>query len=302
MILITGARGFLGRYCVRGLSKLDEPLFLTTSDKNACGRDGDHVLHYLNLEEPESLNNLPEDVDTVLHLAALIPKKGEELSFSRFMKVNADGVKKLIKAVAKRGCKQFVYASTQMVIEKPIYNPVDEDHPLTPISDYGLSKAVGERYCLSYAKTLNINVTSLRFAGIYGANQPPGYVLTIFIDRAMNGLPLIVSGTGKVRRELLYVKDAARAILCTLNSNISGIFNIGEGKGGVSIKELAEGISDVFSNGKSLIEYKEDLKDEGEDFYMNVEKAKRELGFIREFDLRKGLLDYKLELSLGGKQ
>lgn len=294
MILITGARGFLGRYCTEEVSKLNSPLFITTSNKRACGKDDNYLFYYLNLEEPESFSILPNNIDTVLHLAAIVPRKNEMMPFSKFIDINAFGVKRLIEAVAEKGCKRFIYASTQMVIEKPFYLPVDETHPLVPLSDYGLSKALGERYCLSYAKFLN--VISLRFARIYGAGETPGFVLTNFINRAINGLPLIVYGQGKIHRDLLYVKDAARAILCALNSNASGVFNIGSGNG-VSIRKLAETVSNVFSNGLSPVELKYELKDVGEDFYMDVKKTRRELNFIPRYSLNEGLVDYKLELS-----
>ena len=105
MILVTGARGFLGRYCLRELLRLNEPLFLTTGNKNACGKDGNLTFTYLNLEEKDSFNKLPDRIDTVIHLAALIPKKNEIISFSRFMDVNACGVERLLKVVSERGCK-----------------------------------------------------------------------------------------------------------------------------------------------------------------------------------------------------
>ena len=148
---------------------------------------------------------------------------------------------------------------------------------------------------MSYDDSLGMSVVSLRFAQIYGYGENPGFVLTSFIDRAQKGLPLIVYGSGKVIRDLLYVKDAVRAILLALHSDVWGGYNIGSGRG-VSIKELAEAISDVFSEGISPIEYRYDVKDEGCDFYMAGEKARTELGFVPRYSLREGLIDYKTEL------
>jgi len=293
MIIVTGASGFLGQYCVQELSKMNLPLFLATADKKALEDTRNHY-YYLNLKEPESFFALPNTIDTVIHLAAVVPKKNETVLLTEFMDINAIGVKSLIEEVARRGCKRFIYASTQMVIEKPFYLPVDEVHPLVPLSEYGLSKAVGEKYCLFYARSLNIETISLRFAQIYGAGENPGYVLTNFIERARKGLPLIVYGSGKIIRDLLYVKDAVRAILYILHSHAQGIYNIGGGRG-VSIKELAEAIAEVFGKGRSRIEYK-NIHEGGEDFYMSIEKARTELGFVPQYSLREGLADYKAHM------
>ncbi|MBI4619833.1 MAG: NAD(P)-dependent oxidoreductase [Desulfobacterales bacterium] len=296
MILVTGARGFLGRYCLRELSRLDEPLFLTTGNKNACGKDGNLTFNYLNLEEKDSFNNLPDRIDTVIHLAALIPKKNETISFSRFMDVNACGVERLLKAVSKRGCKRFIYASTQMVVEKAFYLPVDEAHPLVPTTDYGITKAIGEKYCLSLQEALNLDVISLRFVGIFGAGENPGFVLTNFIEKATKGLPLLVHGSGKEEKDLLYVKDAAQAVIKALNSRAIGVFNIGSGRG-TSIKELAETISEVFGEGISMVEFSPAITDSCSSFYMDIGKARHELGFAPQYSLKDGLADYKRELE-----
>jgi UDP-glucose 4-epimerase len=294
MILVTGARGFLGRYCLKELYKLRKPLFLTTSNKRVCGDNSDY--YYLNLEEPESFSVLPENIDTVIHLAAIIPEKNKVVPFKKFMDVNALAVRRLIETVAMRGCRRFIYASTQMVVEKPFYLPVDEDHPLVPDSDYGLSKAVGERYCQSYAERSNIKVIVLRFSHIFGAGEKPGYVLTKFIERAEKSLPLTVFGSGRDRMDLLYVKDAAKAVSCALHSDVSGIFNIGSGVG-ISVRELAKATSDVFSNGVSSIEFKHERKDSGRDFHLDIRKAKEAIGFTPKYSLAEGLMDYKSELS-----
>ncbi len=295
MIVVTGARGFLGRYCVRELKKLGRRLFLTTSDHACLAKGTEDHYHYLNLEEPDSFSSLPDEIDTVLHLAAAIPKKNEVITFSRYMNINASGVKLLLEKASSCGCKKFIFASTQMVIEKSFYVPVDEVHPVVPISDYGLSKTVGERYCSSHALSENMSVISLRFSQIYGAGENPGYVLTTFIDRALNKQPLVINGKGMIRRDLLYVKDAVRALLCAMQSHCSGIFNAGSGTG-TSVRELAETISAVFSDGLAPVEFNNEAREEGENIIMNIEKTKRDLGFSPQFSLEKGLMDYNSEL------
>lgn len=295
MIVITGANGFLGRYCVRELSDRGLPLFLTTSNKKLLNEDKEHKFHYLNLIEPDSFNNLPDSVHTILHLAAEIPKKDKTIPLTKFIDINATGVMQLMMAAAKKGCKRFIYASTQMVVERAFYLPVDEKHPMVLQSAYGLSKALGERYCLDLAESLKMSAVSLRFARVYGYGENPGFVLTNFINRAIKGLPLAVYGAGKGVRDLLYVKDAVKAIVLALQSNVQGIFNIGSGKG-VSIRELAESIAAVFGSGSVSVEFIRDMTEEWYDFYLSIDKARAELNFVPGYSLREGLSDYKAEM------
>lgn len=295
MIVITGSTGFLGKYCVQEMSNTGLPLFLTTSNEKLVKEDGGHQFHYLNLNETESFNSLPYGIHTVLHLAAVIPQKDNYIPLLKFIDINAIGVKRLMEAAAKKGCKRFIYASTQMVVERAFYLPVDEVHPMVLQSDYGLSKALGEKYCLELAESLKMSAISLRFAQIYGYGENPGFVLTNFIDRALKGLPLPIYGSGRIVRDLLYVKDAVKAILLTLQSTTEGVFNIGSGKG-VSIKELAESIADVFGSGKVSVEFNRDMTGEGYDFYLSTNKARTELGFVPGYSLREGLSDYKAEM------
>lgn len=292
MILITGAQGFLGRYLVEDMSHIHQPFFLTTSQREIKHDKNGFPLHYLNLTEPESFSNLPDEIDTVVHLAALIPRKNQGISFEKYIKVNVLGTKRLMEAVKLRNCKRFIYASTQMVIEKPFYLPVDENHPLVPLSDYGLSKAVGERLCLSLARELNIQTVSLRFSRIFGIGENPGFLMSIFIERAIKGLPLKVYGTGRVRRDLIYVKDAARALIKAIDSDTCGVLNIGSGEG-ISIKEMAETISQIFGIGKSVVEFDTSFEEEGEDLWLDVRRAGRDLGFAATYTFRKGLEDYQ---------
>lgn len=293
MIVVTAATGFIGGYLVRELRGKNEALCLTS--RNRAKLDGGGFCR-LDLDEPESFSALPDGIDSFVHLAAAIPQRGEVIPFERYMAVNAIALRQLLEAVSRKGCRKFVYASTQMVVERPFYLPVDEGHPLVAASDYGLSKAVGERYCLSYAESSGMKVVALRFARIYGAGENPGFMLTDFIGRAMRGMPLPVHGTGGARRDMLYVKDAVRAILCALDSDASGVFNIGSGVG-VSIREISEAISEVFSGGASAVEFRAATGDEGRDFFFDIGKAGRELGFVPRYSLKAGLTDYRLEME-----
>lgn len=112
---------------------------------------------------------------------------------------------------------------------------IDESHPvltgeLTPLH---ASKRAMEIYVQTYAQTYGLDLAVFRLTGIYGPRQfgseDHGWVSLLAI-KTMLGLPIQIIGTGKQVRDILYVKDAARAFEQWYeNGRPSGTYNIGGG-------------------------------------------------------------------------
>jgi UDP-glucose 4-epimerase len=294
MILITGASGFIGNYLIKELQRESDKLFLTTKNNKLVKQN--KIYHYLDISNKESFKNIPNKIDTVIHLAGLIPNKNKTHSFKQYMEINVRGTERLLQASAKSHCRRFIYISSQMVVEKPFYLPVDEDHPYVCQSDYSFTKAIAERVCIDFCKSNSIELASLRLSRVFGFGANPGYVLTSFINQAINGKQLIVTGTGKKCRDLIYVKDAVNAIRLAVYSNSSGVFNIGCGYG-ISIKELAGNILDVFGNKDSSVQFNKTVVENGFDNWMDTTKANKKLHFKAQFSLLNGLKDYNKEME-----
>lgn len=103
----------------------------------------------------------------------------------------------------------------------------------------------------------NLNYSALRYFNVYGPrqdlNSDYSAVIPIFISRAIKNLDFIVYGTGKQRRDFVYVSDVANAILNFALSNVSGIFNVGTGID-YSILDLAE-IINLKTNSRSKLKF-----------------------------------------------
>ena len=86
------------------------------------------------------------------------------------------------------GVKKVIYASSGgTVYGEPMYLPVDEAHPIAPISPYGISKHTVEHYLFLAAASAGLNYTVLRCANIYGPRQHPhGGAGVIAIFRRIN--------------------------------------------------------------------------------------------------------------------
>ena len=281
-ILITGASGFLGSYLVEKLVDAGQDILCTKFD----------------ITKRENFDSLPNSIDTVVHLAARVPKVSMPALMRDCIEVNGLGTNNIIGWCLGRGVKKVIYASTQMMYGTPQYLPVDEEHPVLPqghYSGYSISKYLGELFCERARVDFQLNCISLRFSRIYGYGENPGFVLTKFIDLARSEKTLTVYGEGKSKRDLLYVKDAVNAIMLALDSPYQGIYNIGSGQI-VSMIELAQTVSKVFSGSMSSVLCSSTGSGSEADFYLDIRKAQRDLGFVPQYSLESGLADYRKEV------
>jgi len=118
---------------------------------------------------------------------------------------------------------------------------------LTPLH---ASKMATELYTRTYAESYGVKAASFRLTGIYGPRQfggeDHGWVAN-FAIRTLMDLPIKVFGTDKQVRDILYVKDAARAFYCWYKGGCkSGIYNIGGGgRTEISIRECLTYLSEL---------------------------------------------------------
>ena len=92
----------------------------------------------------------------------------------------------MLSFATKLGIKKFVFSSSSAVYGEPLYTPIDEKHPLNPLSPYALSKAIGEQYCTLYSKIYDLSTICLRYFNAYGDRMNDDDELTFF--RELNSL------------------------------------------------------------------------------------------------------------------
>jgi len=131
------------------------------------------------------------------------------------------------------GVSKIVYASSSASYGTPEYLPVDEKHPINPLSQYGVSKHTVEHYLFQHHILYGLSYVALRYANVYGPRQNPrgeGGVVAIFSGKILRGEQPVIFGTGDKSRDYIYVDDIVQANLLAMGSKEIGIYNIGTGE------------------------------------------------------------------------
>lgn len=231
-ILLTGGNGFIGSH-VRD-SLLENGYEIIVLDKCITNKNyySHHTIKYYQMDiNDSSVENIfaIERPDVIIHLAAQISVASSMNDPVNDVKNNVFGTIKLLQYAANFHVKKVIFASSAAVYGIPNYLPIDENHPIQPISFYGMSKAVGEQYVQLYKEVYNIDFSILRFSNVYGPGQSAegeAGVISIFSDRIQNNMPITIYGDGKQTRDFVYVKDVANACVKAIHTNGSHIANI----------------------------------------------------------------------------
>jgi UDP-glucose 4-epimerase len=233
-----------------------------------------------------------EDVDTVFHLAAQtsVPfsMKNPQLTYE----TNVAGTLNLLAACARQKVHKLVLASSCAVYGEPRYLPVDEKHPNSPISPYAESQLAAERYCLGFHERQLCCSVVMRLFNVYGPRQglnDSSGVITNFIERSKQKLPLVVYGNGSQTRDFVNVQDVVDVFLASMEkSEAEGeVFNVGSGKP-TSINELAKTILEL-SGVNTTVSYHAPRLGDITNSYADISKAQKILGYQPKFSLTKGL-------------
>jgi len=230
-ILVTGGSGFLGTH-VREYFGADD-------FSRKSGRD------VLNLQDAA----IVQDYDVVIHLAAELDKSPEN-SESVFL-TNVEGTINLLRSMRENSV--FIFASTKDVYGRfaDNYSEVPETCPIVYSGQAPLewSKYIAEKYCEYYAYQNDFRSCIFRLSTVYAKNSEgntPNFV-SHYADALNFGETLRLPGGGSPRRDLLHVKDFAKACEAFVDSALRhGTYNLGGGaKNAPSLRQLVEKLEEV---------------------------------------------------------
>lgn len=266
-ILITGGAGFVGSNLANTLANTPTN-YVTVVDNLLTG-------NIPNLNLSENLKFINADVndfhdlagvffngfDYVYHYAAVV---GVQRTLKNPISVLRDieGFRNILDLSKNTGVKRIFFASSSEVYGEPVVMPQNEETtPLNSRLPYAVVKNIGEAFLRSYKQEFNLDFTIFRFFNTYGPGQSADFVMSKFIEAAINNKDITIYGDGSQSRTFCYVADNTEATMEAMSddSTIGETINIGNDKE-TSIKELAEKIIEI-SNSKSSIIYLPPLKE-----------------------------------------
>ncbi|MFZ6658578.1 GDP-mannose 4,6-dehydratase [Undibacterium sp. TJN19] len=224
--LITGIKGFTGRYLAQELAAAGYRVFGTTHGAETPGTDN----HAVDLCDKAALRQVVEDVqpDVVAHLAAIsFVAHGDAEEIYR---VNIIGTRNLLEALAglnKKPCAVLV-ASSANIYGNTRMEVIAETEPAMPANDYAVSKLAVEHVARLWMDKLPLIVT--RPFNYTGVGQSENFLLPKIISHYRRQATDIELGNLDVARDFSDVRTVAKSYLRLLQLAPAGeIFNICSG-------------------------------------------------------------------------
>jgi UDP-glucose 4-epimerase len=305
-ILVTGGAGFIGSHVVDLM--IAQGLEVVVVDDLSTGRitnlNPAAKFYQIDIRDPKVLDVfMQEKPDYVSHHAAQMDVRRSVVEPLYDADVNIVGSVNLIEAARKSGVKRFVYISSGgTVYGEPQYLPCDEEHPIVPICQYGVSKHTVEHYLYLYHLNYGLDYTVLRYPNVYGPRQDPhgeAGVVAIFVGQMLSGQQVMITGDGEQQRDFVYVGDCARGNLLGLSAPV-GIYNLGYGVG-TSINQIFDALKPITAYPLDAIHGPAKLG-ETRFIYLDAKKANEIMGWSPTVTLEEGLrltVDYQMVAERG---
>lgn len=194
-----------------------------------------------------------EKPEYVMHYAAMVGVKKTSADPLGVFK-DIEGIKNIAELSKLHRVKKILFTSSSEVYGEPVKLPIAEDDTFNSKWPYGLVKVLGEQYFKAYYEKYGIPITIVRFFNVYGPRQDfgdSGFVVSVFLNKALTRTPLEIYGDGEQTRDFVYVDDNIRLTLgAFLNSKADGRpMNIGSGRS-IRIVDLAKEIKKIIPGAK----------------------------------------------------
>jgi UDP-glucose 4-epimerase len=291
VVLVTGGAGFVGSHIAEALAPRNTVRVLDDlSDGTRSNLPEEVTVIEGDVREEATVDEAMADVDLCFHEAGMVSVDRSIEAPEECHAVNASATVSLLEA-ARRADARFVFASSVAIYGQPTSVPISEPDPKEPASPYGIDKLASDHYVRAYADLYDLPTVSLRYFNIYGPRQSAGDyggVISIFLDRAQRGEPLLIHGDGSQTRDFVHVSDVVDANLRAARTDATGEgFNVGTGSS-TSIRELAETVVEVTESDSEIV-HEDPRPGDITESRADLTKAREELGYEPETDLSEGL-------------
>ena len=310
-IILTGGRGFLGRYFIEvfnyiSTNILEKPIRLIVLDNLiASGNEGANFPDYKNItfinHNVIQQFEFEEKVDFIIHAAGIASPYYYKKFPLETLEVSILGTKNMLNLADKNKCRFCFFSSSEIYGDPdPKKIPIKETYRGNvacqgPRACYDESKRVGETLSDIFFNYKGLATNTIRPFNIYGPGmQETDYrVLPNFASQIKRNLPLNIYGSGNQTRTFCYITDAIVGfLLVILNGKKGEAYNIGNVGPEISIIDLAKILKEISSKEVSykITNYPSSYpEDEPNRRLPDISKAKEDLFFEPKVSLKKGL-------------
>lgn len=302
-LLITGGAGYVGSVVAALLVHEGHDVRIVDNLFRGHDRAIPQGAHFINgdLSDPDVLASaVTEDLDGVLHFAALSLVGESVADPAPYWRINVGGTQNLLEAMRAKSIPRLVFSSTAATYGSPEQSPITEDMRTEPTNPYGASKLAVDHMITSYCNAYAMGAFSLRYFNVAGAYQkfgelhdPETHLIPNVLSAVANPAnPVTVFGVdwpthdGTPVRDYIHVLDLAKAHVLALKACHTGtheIVNLGSGSG-YTVREVIAAVERVTGQQVPLVEGPRRSGDPAVLIASN-EKADRVLAWRPERDL-----------------
>ena len=310
-VLLTGGRGFLGRYFMEVFARLNEtvldvPVKLVVLDNLiTAGKEGAEIPEIDNVTFVN--HNVIEPfewegpLDYVIHAAGIASPYYYRAFPLETLEVAITGTRRMLELAEAHNARFTFFSSSEIYGDPdPKHVPMAESYRGNvscqgPRACYDESKRTGETLCYIYHTANGTRTNTIRPFNVFGPGmQETDYrVLPNFASRIKAGLPLHVYGSGDQTRTFCYITDAMVGFLLVILKGVPGeAYNIGNPKPEISMVDLVKTIGRVSARPvkHDIVEYPDSYPaDEPNRRAPDIRKARLQLKFEPVVSLDDGL-------------
>ncbi len=325
MVIVIGATGFIGMYTVEALLQEGKQV-IAAGRSQAVGAQLEKMgatFVPLDITKSEDFQKLPsQGVEAVILLAGLLPANTtadlkDTENAADYFKVNVLGSINVLEYCRRNGIKKVVgncsYGDVAGAWRKGYAITEDEPRDFHFTGDhavYVISRNACNDVMEYYNQQHGMQCAWFRFPPVYGVG-PHGTIyvngkayksgIATFIDNAKEGKDIELWGDPHIERDIIYVKDVAKAYCMAIESDKTyGLYNMTSGTA-LTLEDQAKAVIEVFGKDKgSQLVYRPDKPNNTPSFLFSMEKAKRDFGFEPRYTNYVDMMrDYKKEMESG---
>lgn len=312
--LITGVAGFIGsnlleslltnNQCVIGIDNFETGHQDNIDDVKqsvSSSQWKNFTFHEIDIFDYTELENVFNDVDFVLHQAALgsvprsisDPKRTNEVNISGFLNVLNIAKENLVKG--------FIFATSSSVYGDHKTLPKKENCIGNPLSPYAITKLTNELYAKTFSEHYGFKSVGLRYFNVFGKRQDPhgayAAVVPRWIKSMIDNNEIYINGDGSTTRDFCYIENAIDAnILSALKiqemTNSFEVMNIAVGESN-DLNKLFELIYSIMAKNEvccdKKLSYRNFRPGDIKDSLADISKAKKLINYYPRYNLKEGL-------------